>query len=410
MRVATYNIHRCRGMDRRVRPERIAAVLATIDPDVVALQEVIGPGLTGPGQAEATRRRARHGLGDGPDARTAAPPVRQRRAQPLSHPRTRADRPVLEDLRAAVRPARGDRPRHGRRRSTSTTRTWARRCSNGATRPRDWPTGSTTDASCGPRIVLGDFNEWGRGLVADVLAERPEQHRPLPAPAAAAHLSGVLSGAAPRPHLLFGPRRDPAAWNCRGPGWRWWPPTTCRSSPTCGSVRKVGPSTAHEAGSLRRRGRRPATLRVAARQARPSLAQASRTALSASVSRAPRMHRQVDGHRHLALGHLLPRFLDGACVCFVVVSRLPHIEKFRCRRPSCTSRATRNETGATREYHGPDGLIRVAVVARSLQDDGADGGRGAGISRGHGRIGAINRNELHADNDQNGQRRKLGDK
>ena len=30
LRVATYNIHRCRGMDRRVRPERIAALLATI--------------------------------------------------------------------------------------------------------------------------------------------------------------------------------------------------------------------------------------------------------------------------------------------------------------------------------------------------------------------------------------------
>src|SRR5512141_1438634 len=52
IRVATYNIHRGRGMDRRVRIERIAAVLATIDPDIVALQEVIGPGLTGVGQAE----------------------------------------------------------------------------------------------------------------------------------------------------------------------------------------------------------------------------------------------------------------------------------------------------------------------------------------------------------------------
>ena len=53
LRIVTYNIHRCRGMDRRVRPERIAALLATIDPDIVALQEVIGPGLRGPGQAEA---------------------------------------------------------------------------------------------------------------------------------------------------------------------------------------------------------------------------------------------------------------------------------------------------------------------------------------------------------------------
>ncbi|HKV36348.1 MAG TPA: endonuclease/exonuclease/phosphatase family protein [Pyrinomonadaceae bacterium] len=41
-RVATYNIHKCRGLDRRVRPKRIAAVLKEIDADVVALQEVVG--------------------------------------------------------------------------------------------------------------------------------------------------------------------------------------------------------------------------------------------------------------------------------------------------------------------------------------------------------------------------------
>jgi endonuclease/exonuclease/phosphatase family metal-dependent hydrolase len=40
VRVATYNIHRGRGLDGRTRLERIAAVLATIDADIVALQEV----------------------------------------------------------------------------------------------------------------------------------------------------------------------------------------------------------------------------------------------------------------------------------------------------------------------------------------------------------------------------------
>lgn len=40
-RVATYNIHKCRGLDSRVRPCRIAEVLAEIDSDVVALQEVL---------------------------------------------------------------------------------------------------------------------------------------------------------------------------------------------------------------------------------------------------------------------------------------------------------------------------------------------------------------------------------
>jgi endonuclease/exonuclease/phosphatase family metal-dependent hydrolase len=52
VKVVTYNVHRCQGMDRRTRPERIAAVLRSIDADVVALQEVVGAGATGASQAE----------------------------------------------------------------------------------------------------------------------------------------------------------------------------------------------------------------------------------------------------------------------------------------------------------------------------------------------------------------------
>jgi len=52
VRIATYNIHRCRGMDRRTVPARIVDVLRDIDADVIALQEVIGAGLQGAGQAE----------------------------------------------------------------------------------------------------------------------------------------------------------------------------------------------------------------------------------------------------------------------------------------------------------------------------------------------------------------------
>jgi endonuclease/exonuclease/phosphatase family metal-dependent hydrolase len=40
VRVASYNIHRCVGTDGRRAPERIAAVLAEIDADVIGLQEV----------------------------------------------------------------------------------------------------------------------------------------------------------------------------------------------------------------------------------------------------------------------------------------------------------------------------------------------------------------------------------
>ena len=41
LRVVTYNVHRCRGIDGRVRPARIAEVLREVDADVVALQEVL---------------------------------------------------------------------------------------------------------------------------------------------------------------------------------------------------------------------------------------------------------------------------------------------------------------------------------------------------------------------------------
>jgi endonuclease/exonuclease/phosphatase family metal-dependent hydrolase len=40
-RVVTYNIHRGKGMDWRVRPDRIAGILREIDADIVAIQEVV---------------------------------------------------------------------------------------------------------------------------------------------------------------------------------------------------------------------------------------------------------------------------------------------------------------------------------------------------------------------------------
>lgn len=41
IRTVTYNIHKARGLDGRTRPERIARVLAEINADIIALQEVV---------------------------------------------------------------------------------------------------------------------------------------------------------------------------------------------------------------------------------------------------------------------------------------------------------------------------------------------------------------------------------
>lgn len=51
LRVATYNVHRCRGLDRRVRPERTAAVIGALEADVCVLQEVLGAGPADSGHA-----------------------------------------------------------------------------------------------------------------------------------------------------------------------------------------------------------------------------------------------------------------------------------------------------------------------------------------------------------------------
>lgn len=40
-RVATYNIHKCKGLDFRASPQRIVAVLREINADIIALQEVV---------------------------------------------------------------------------------------------------------------------------------------------------------------------------------------------------------------------------------------------------------------------------------------------------------------------------------------------------------------------------------
>ena len=41
LRVVTYNVHRCKGIDGRLRPDRVVDVLREVDADVIALQEVV---------------------------------------------------------------------------------------------------------------------------------------------------------------------------------------------------------------------------------------------------------------------------------------------------------------------------------------------------------------------------------
>lgn len=172
LRVATYNVHRCIGLDRRRRPHRIAEVLADVGADVIALQEVVGAGRLHPAQAEEigaalamgwvmapTRQWRGHQYGNVVLSRF---PIKQQVLYDLSwrtcEPRgcQRADLLIGDGVFHVYNVHLGT-ALHERRHQAERL----------AALVRD-------HRVPGPKIVLGDFNEWSRGLATRVLQENLE--------------------------------------------------------------------------------------------------------------------------------------------------------------------------------------------------------------------------------------------
>lgn len=57
LRVATYNVHKCRGMDRKTSPARIARILQELDADVIGVQEILDV-RDGPAEFDQARHLA----------------------------------------------------------------------------------------------------------------------------------------------------------------------------------------------------------------------------------------------------------------------------------------------------------------------------------------------------------------
>ncbi|HXE80725.1 MAG TPA: endonuclease/exonuclease/phosphatase family protein [Vicinamibacterales bacterium] len=170
VRVATYNIHRSIGLDRRTRPDRIAAVLNELQADVIALQEVIGAGSHDPGHAEAigaavgmgwvmapTRHLRGHLFGNMVLSRF---PIRHHTQYDLSwrtcEPRCvqRVDVDVEGAMLHLYNVHLGTAYRERRFQAERLAALVSDR------------------RVTGPKVVLGDFNEWLRGLATDLLSER----------------------------------------------------------------------------------------------------------------------------------------------------------------------------------------------------------------------------------------------
>jgi endonuclease/exonuclease/phosphatase family metal-dependent hydrolase len=168
LRVATYNIHRSRGMDRRVVPSRIANVLREIDADVIALQEVVGAGPSGSGQAEEIG--AALGMG------WVMAPVRHLRSHLFGNV-VMSRFPILHqaqyDLSWRTCEARGCQRAgldlgDGRLLHVYNVHLGTAVLERRYQAPR-LASFVHDHRVTGPKIILGDFNEWMRGLATHTL-------------------------------------------------------------------------------------------------------------------------------------------------------------------------------------------------------------------------------------------------
>jgi endonuclease/exonuclease/phosphatase family metal-dependent hydrolase len=170
LRVVTYNIHRCRGLDGRTLPRRATDVLRSLDADIISLQEVIGAGPNGSSQAEeigaglgmgwvmaSVRHLRGHQFGN---LVLSKFPIRQHYEYDLSwktcEPRCcqRVDLAIDDDTLHLFHVHLGTAFRERR---------------NQAERLATIVHDRRIQA---PKIVLGDFNEWSGGIATAALSEK----------------------------------------------------------------------------------------------------------------------------------------------------------------------------------------------------------------------------------------------
>jgi endonuclease/exonuclease/phosphatase family metal-dependent hydrolase len=173
-RIVTYNVHKCRGLDRRVRPERIARVLRETKADIVALQEVLSVE-----NGERERHQARflaeelgmeYRLGEnrrldgGAYGNVVMSRLPLREAN--NYDITWSGRERRGCLRVDVAPDEG-RLLHVFNAHLGTAFLERRHQARSLISPRILQ----QEKLAGARVVLGDFNEWTHGLASRLLAE-----------------------------------------------------------------------------------------------------------------------------------------------------------------------------------------------------------------------------------------------
>lgn len=165
MRLATWNVHKCQGLDRKVSVRRIADVICECKPDVIGLQEIFAE------QAEELARILGMHLAPGF--------VRKLFGEPYGNATLSLTAPHQTELYDISVPGR--EPRGGVRadfgvEEAATVHFFNFHFGTGFLERRRQARLIADAGICrldgehGPRVVVGDFNEWTHGQVSRMLA------------------------------------------------------------------------------------------------------------------------------------------------------------------------------------------------------------------------------------------------
>src|SRR5262249_8125549 len=173
MRIVTYNIHKARGIDGRTSIKRIAKVLAELDADIIALQEIFALCDSQQGQVEA--------LANELNLRSAFGCTRHHKGRPYGNA-ILSRWPILGSrdmdiswsrrerrgcIRADLKTPRGTLHVFNIHMGTSyfERRHQVRRLLSAR---------HLHDDLSGQRVLVGDFNEWIKGLTTRMLSDKFE--------------------------------------------------------------------------------------------------------------------------------------------------------------------------------------------------------------------------------------------
>jgi endonuclease/exonuclease/phosphatase family metal-dependent hydrolase len=195
-RIASYNTHKCRGIHGSISPERVIRVLEELDADILCLQEIVDA-QGGTGKFDQAHRiaeafpesniafgetRPLHGGRYGNMLMTRFPIQEVR-----SHNITKSTREERGVLQCAIEVGRG-----------LNVNVFNVHLGTGYLERRRQseiligPDILSQPKLSGPRIVIGDFNEWTRGITTRLLQQSFKSDRPIRNRRSARTFPGVL--------------------------------------------------------------------------------------------------------------------------------------------------------------------------------------------------------------------------